>query len=87
MIFKKKFKNVSHLFNNRYLIVINSFSKNFHLQGLRLGAILASDKLIEKFEAANPGITVKHTHFPYADYRKKVAIGNHRLGLKRMGLG
>ncbi len=34
----------------------------------------AIDKLIEKFEAANPGITVKHTHFPYADYRKKVAI-------------
>ena len=34
----------------------------------------AIDKLIEKFEAVNPGITVKHTHFPYADYRKKVAI-------------
>ena len=34
----------------------------------------AVDKLIESFEAANPGITVKHTHFPYADYRKKVAI-------------
>ena len=36
--------------------------------------VAAIDKLIEKFEAANPGITVKHTHFPYADYRKKVAI-------------
>ena len=34
----------------------------------------AIDKLITSFEAANPGITVKHTHFPYADYRKKVAI-------------
>jgi len=34
----------------------------------------AIDKLINSFEAANPGITVKHTHFPYADYRKKVAI-------------
>lgn len=34
----------------------------------------AIDKLIANFEAANPGITVKHTHFPYADYRKKVAI-------------
>ena len=34
----------------------------------------AIDKLIESFQAANPGITVKHTHFPYADYRKKVAI-------------
>ena len=39
--------------------------------GSRVEAI---DKLIESFEAANPGITVKHTHFPYADYRKKVAI-------------
>ena len=34
----------------------------------------AIDKLIQNFEAANPGITIKHTHFPYADYRKKVAI-------------
>jgi multiple sugar transport system substrate-binding protein len=34
----------------------------------------AVDKLIQNFEAANPDITVKHTHFPYADYRKKVAI-------------
>ncbi len=34
----------------------------------------AIDKLIKNFEAANPGITIKHTHFPYADYRKKVAI-------------
>ena len=34
----------------------------------------AIDKLIESFQAANPGITVKHTNFPYADYRKKVAI-------------
>ena len=32
--------------------------------GSRVEAI---DKLIESFEAANPGITVKHTHFPYAD--------------------
>ena len=49
LIFEKKLKNVSYLFNNKYLIVINSFSKNFHLQGLRLGVILASNKLIEKF--------------------------------------
>jgi len=35
--------------------------------------VKAMDALIEKFEAANPGITVKHTHFPYADYRTKVA--------------
>lgn len=35
--------------------------------------IKAMDELIARFEAANPGITVKHTHFPYADYRTKVA--------------
>ncbi len=33
----------------------------------------AMEKLIENFEAANPDITVKMTHFPYADYRTKVA--------------
>ncbi|WP_298813213.1 extracellular solute-binding protein [uncultured Roseibium sp.] len=33
----------------------------------------AMEQLIEKFEAANPDITVKMTHFPYADYRTKVA--------------
>src|SRR3546814_12074628 len=31
------------------------------------------DELIEKFEAANPDITVKHTTFPYSDYQTKVA--------------
>ena len=31
------------------------------------------EQLIENFEAANPDITVKMTHFPYADYRTKVA--------------
>jgi multiple sugar transport system substrate-binding protein len=35
--------------------------------------VAAMEKLIENFEAANPGITVKMTHFPYADYRTKVA--------------
>ncbi|WP_306258777.1 extracellular solute-binding protein [Pararhizobium sp. IMCC21322] len=35
--------------------------------------ITAMDQLIENFEAANPDITVKTTHFPYADYRTKVA--------------
>jgi len=35
--------------------------------------ITAMDKLIENFQAANPGITVKTNHFPYADYRTKVA--------------
>ena len=33
----------------------------------------AIDTLIEKFEAANPDITVNQTTFPYADYRTKVA--------------
>ena len=31
------------------------------------------DALIAQFEAANPGIKVKHTHFPYAQYRTKTA--------------
>ena len=35
--------------------------------------INAIDKLIENFEAANPGITIVQTSFPYADYRTKVA--------------
>lgn len=33
----------------------------------------AIDALIKQFEAANPGIKVKHTTFPYADYQTKVA--------------
>ncbi len=33
----------------------------------------AMDELIKQFEAANPGIKVKHTHFPYAQYRTKTA--------------
>ena len=39
--------------------------------GARVEAI---DKLIANFQSANPDITIKHTYFPYADYRKKVAI-------------
>ena len=35
--------------------------------------VTAMEQLIENFEAANPDITVKMTHFPYADYRTKVA--------------
>ncbi len=35
--------------------------------------VTAMEQLIESFEAANPDITVKMTHFPYADYRTKVA--------------
>jgi multiple sugar transport system substrate-binding protein len=37
------------------------------------GRVNAIDALIEKFEAENPDITVRHTNFPYADYRTKVA--------------
>lgn len=35
--------------------------------------VAAMEQLIEGFEAENPDITVKMTHFPYADYRTKVA--------------
>ncbi len=35
--------------------------------------VTAMDQLIENFEVANPGITVKQSTFPYADYRTKVA--------------
>ncbi|GGX67622.1 sugar ABC transporter substrate-binding protein [Tateyamaria omphalii] len=35
--------------------------------------VTAMEQLIENFETANPDITVKMTHFPYADYRTKVA--------------
>ena len=35
--------------------------------------VAAMEQLIESFEEANPGITVTMTHFPYADYRTKVA--------------
>ncbi|MGI9391360.1 MAG: extracellular solute-binding protein [Boseongicola sp.] len=35
--------------------------------------VTAMETLITNFEAANPDITVKMTHFPYADYRTKVA--------------
>jgi len=35
--------------------------------------VAAVDELIKTFEAANPGVKVKHTHFPYAQYQTKVA--------------
>lgn len=35
--------------------------------------IKAMNELIKRFEAANPGIKVKHTTFPYADYQTKIA--------------
>jgi len=33
----------------------------------------AMNRLIQQFEAENPGIHVVHTNFPYADYRDKIA--------------
>lgn len=36
--------------------------------------ITAMNQLIERFEAENPGITVKQSTFPYADYRTRVAV-------------
>ena len=33
----------------------------------------AMDRLIQRFQAANPGITVRQTTFPYAQYRTKVS--------------
>ena len=35
--------------------------------------VQAMETLIDNFQQANPDITVKMTHFPYADYRTKVA--------------
>ncbi len=35
--------------------------------------VRAMDQLIAKFQQANPGITVKQTNFPYADYQTKVS--------------
>lgn len=37
------------------------------------GRVRAMDQLIERFQRANPGVRVKHQHFPYAQYRSKVA--------------
>ena len=48
-IFIKQFKKDVIKYKQDYLILVNSFSKNFHLQGLRLGAVLASKKLIDIF--------------------------------------
>ena len=35
--------------------------------------VQAVDELIKRFEAANPGIKVKHTQVPYDDFRIKIA--------------
>lgn len=35
--------------------------------------VRAMNELIEQFQAANPGIRVKHQNFPYGQYRAKVA--------------
>lgn len=41
-------------------------------QYVNAGRVDAMNILIERFEAANPDITVKHVNFPYADYQTKV---------------
>ena len=38
--------------------------------------VTAMDQLIEKFEAANPDITVKQVTFPYADYQTRIVAAN-----------
>ena len=48
-VFEKKFLQNKKDYKSKFLIIINSFSKNYHLQGLRLGVILAEKKLVEKF--------------------------------------
>jgi len=48
-VFEKKFIQNKKEYKSKYLIIINSFSKNYHLQGLRLGVVLANKKLIEEF--------------------------------------
>jgi multiple sugar transport system substrate-binding protein len=42
-------------------------------QYVQAGRVDAMTALIQQFEAANPGITVKQETFPYADYQTKVA--------------
>ena len=48
-VFEKKFTQNKKDYKSKYLIIINSFSKNYHLQGLRLGVVLAKKKLVEEF--------------------------------------
>ncbi|MGN8024424.1 extracellular solute-binding protein [Phyllobacterium sp. 22229] len=38
--------------------------------------VKAMDQLIANFEKANPGITVKQTTFPYADYQTRIVAAN-----------
>jgi multiple sugar transport system substrate-binding protein len=38
--------------------------------------VQAMDQLIANFEEANPGITVRHQTFPYADYQTRVVAAN-----------
>lgn len=38
--------------------------------------VKAMDQLIANFQKANPGITVKHTTFPYADYQTRIIAAN-----------
>ena len=48
-VFEKELTQIKKEYRSKYLIIINSFSKNYHLQGLRLGIVFANKKLIEEF--------------------------------------
>tara|TARA_B100000963_G_scaffold326562_1_gene313693 strand:- start:3510 stop:4598 length:1089 start_codon:yes stop_codon:yes gene_type:complete len=79
-IFKQKLN-----LNKNNIAIINSFSKNFHLQGLRLGAILASKQLIEEF--ANINIAVNGapnnlSQFVVKQYKTKL-LKTFDLGAKK----
>lgn len=55
-VFSKKLFLKKSQYKSKYLIIINSFSKNYHLQGLRLGVVLANKKLIEEFSNLHTAI-------------------------------
>jgi len=71
-LFNKKLFNKKIQSNNDFLIIVNSFSKNFHLQGLRLGIIHASKKLIDLFTNIHIAVNgAPNTVSQYIVYSKK----------------
>ena len=70
--FNKKLFDKPINLNSKYVIIVNSFSKNFHLQGLRLGIIHASKKLIERFTNIHIAVNgAPNTVSQYIIYSKK----------------
>ena len=67
---------------------VNAQARNVTINVLTAGDQNMVDYITEflgpQFEKANPGVKVKHTHFPYAQYRTKTAAavpaGNHGVG-------